>query len=296
MLVPRRLVPSISSLRALEAVDRLGSASAAAEELALTHSAVSRQIKTLEGQLEMPLVFREGAGLKLTPAAREYCETVRTCLRDLSQASLKLRANPTGGSLNLAILPAFGVHWLAPKLRDFATTCPEVSINLSSRLEPIDFQREHYDAAIHYGVRDWHGVHYLHLSEEHVLPLCAPSLLKSAPRSPEDLLNYPLLHLESRPNAWHDWFAHYGVETNSAPGMLIDQFSTMAQAAVHRLGIAVLPLYLAEREIKEGRLVSAFGDPVRAPGDYYLVWPERKHPKPALEKFIQWVTTSVEAG
>ena len=289
MFAPRRLLPSISSLLALEAVDRLGSASAAAEELSLTHSAVSRQIKVLEGQLATPLVLRDGVRLKLTPAAVEYCETVRSSLRDLSRASLKLKANPTGGSLNLAILPAFGMHWLAPKLRHFASACPEVTVNLSSRLQPFEFAREEYDAAIHYGDRDWQGVNYLHIAEEYVLPVCAPGLIESPLTSPEQVLALPLLHLETRPGAWEDWFLRHGLSPRSLPGMLFDQFSTMAQAAAHELGVAILPSYLALSEIERGRLVSAFGEPVQASGNYYLVWPENPPARPALEKFVEWM-------
>ncbi len=290
MFAPRRYLPSISSLLALEAVDRLGSASAAAAELSLTHSAVSRQIKVLEGQLGMPLVLREGARMKPTPAAHDYCDTVRACLRDLSRAFIKLKANPTGGSLNIAILPAFGMHWLAPRLRLFATACPDVTVNLSSRLRPIDFAREEFDAAIHYGGRDWQGVNYLHIAEEHVVPVCAPTLPGSPPRSAGQLLEMPLLHLETRPGAWKDWFEHHGQKTDNLRGMLFDQFSTMAQAAIHELGVAILPTYLAQSEIAAGRLVCAFGDPVKASGDYYLVWPDAPPAKPPLEKFVHWIS------
>lgn len=293
MLAPRRLLPSLSSLLALEALDRLGSASAAAEELNLTHSAISRQIKVMEGQLGMPLVLRDGVRLKLTPAAREYCETVRATLHELSRASIKLKANPLGGSLNLAVLPAFGMHWLAPRLRHFATTCPEVTVNLSSRLRPFDFGREEFDAAVHYGARDWQGVRYLHIAEEYVLPVCAPKILKQPLQSAEQLLELPLLHLETRTSAWENWFAHHKVKPENITGMLFDQFSTMAQAAAHELGVALLPMYLAQGEIEAGRLVPVYGKPVKASGNYYLVWPENPPARPALEKFIEWVGSVV---
>ena len=119
MLLPRRFLPSIASLLALEAVDRLGSATAAAEELSLTQSAISRQLKALEDQMGAQLLLRERKRLQLTPAARDYARQVRGVLSTLATASLKLKANPAGGSLNLAVLPAFGMHWLAPRLKDF---------------------------------------------------------------------------------------------------------------------------------------------------------------------------------
>lgn len=289
MFTQRRFLPSISSLLALEAVDRLGSASAAAVELNLTHSAVSRQIKVLEGQLGTRLVQRAGTRLQLTPAAREYCGKVRGYLRDLSQASLELKANPTGGGLNLAILPAFGMHWLAPRLRDFARAHPEVTVNLSSRLAPFHFDEEGFDAAIHFGNRDWQGVEYLELAREEVVPVCSPGLRAAPLDSAGALLDLPLLHLETRPGAWEQWFAAHGVQVANVPGMLVDQFSTMTQAAVHDLGVALLPSYLADTEIARGTLTVPFGGPSMIEGAYYLVWPGAAPAKPPLAKFVTWL-------
>ena len=294
MFAQRRFLPSISSLLALEAVDRLGSASAAAVELNLTHSAISRQVKVLEEQLGTKLVQRNGVRLKLTPAAKEYCHRVREYLRGLSQASLELKANPAGGGLNLAILPAFGLHWLAPRLRDFARAHPEVTINLSTRLSPFDFNREGFDAAIHFGSRDWQGVDYLRLAEERVVPVCSPALAPERLPSAASLLDLPLLHLETRPDGWQQWLATQGIQVNKVTGMLVDQFSTMTQAAVHDLGVALLPTYLADAEIAKQTLVIPFGGPSVMEGAYYLVWPSEAQVKPPLRKFVAWLreTTS----
>lgn len=294
MFPKRRFLPSISSLLALEAVDRLGSASAAAEELHLTHSAVSRQIKVLEGQLDTRLVQRAGARLQLTQAAQDYCQKVRRYLRELSQASLELKANPSGGGLNLAILPAFGMHWLAPRLRDFARACPEVTVNLSTRLAPFDFSKTTFDAAIHFGKRDWQGVEYLAIACERVLPVCSPRLAPEPFESAEALLELPLLHLETRPGAWDQWFAAHGVEVTSLPGMLVDQFATVTQAAVHDLGVALLPSFLAEVEIAKKTLVAPFGTASEVDEKYYLVWPSDRPLRPPLEKFVGWLHTSLK--
>jgi LysR family glycine cleavage system transcriptional activator len=160
-MLPRRYLPPIPALMALEAVDRLGTASEAAKELSLTQGAISRALQSLEEQLGVPLLIRERQRLRLTPAGRDYVAEVRKALHLLASASITLRANPTGGSLNLAILPAFGMHWLAPRLARFAQTHPEVTINLSTRLRPFDFQGSTFDAAVHYGRQDWPGVDYL---------------------------------------------------------------------------------------------------------------------------------------
>ncbi|OYW47466.1 MAG: LysR family transcriptional regulator, partial [Rhodobacterales bacterium 12-65-15] len=108
-MLPRRYLPALPALLALEAVDRLGTASAAAEELALTQGAISRSLQGLEAQLGVTLLIRERQRLRLTAAGLDYVAEVRKALTLLAAASLSLRANPTGGSLNLAILPAFGM-------------------------------------------------------------------------------------------------------------------------------------------------------------------------------------------
>jgi len=126
MLNPRRFMPPLAHLQAFEAAARLGSVTAAARELHLTQSAVSRQIKGLEELLEVELFVREKQSLHLTPGGTAYARDVREALRKISTASLQLRANPLGGTLSLAILPAFGTRWLAPRLPDFLSKHPGI--------------------------------------------------------------------------------------------------------------------------------------------------------------------------
>ncbi len=291
-MLSRRYLPSMPSLLALEAVDRLGSASAAAEELNLTQSAISRQLQVLEGQMGLSLIIRDKHRLRLTPAAQDYCREIRRTLQALNQASLTLRANPNGGTLNLAILPAFGMHWLAPRLARFAAQHPEVTVNLSTRLQPFDFAISHFDAAIHYGRQDWSGVDYLPLMQEELLAVAAPGLLKAPISQANDILSYPLLQLESRTGDWGRWLAHHGTPNQRPPAMLFDQFATMTQGAIHGLGVALLPLFLIERELAENRLIPAFGPAIPSLGCYYLVWPKDAPPRAS---FRNWITAERDA-
>ena len=288
-MIPRRHLPSMPSLLALEAVDRLGSASAAAAELNLTQGAVSRQLQVLEGQLGLPLIIRDKHRLRLTPAAQDFTREARRALQALAQASLTLRANPNGGALNLAILPAFGMHWLAPRLARFAAHHSEVTVNLSTRLKPFDFAATNFDAAIHYGRQDWPGVDYLPLMEEDLLAVAAPGLLKSPLAAANDILSYPLLQLESRTGDWGRWLAHHGQSGQRPPAMLFDQFATMTQGAIHGLGLALLPLFLIARELAEQRLIPAFGAPIKSLGSYFLVWPKDLPARTPLLSFRNWL-------
>ncbi len=292
MIAPRRFLPSISSLLALEAVDRLGTATAAAEELSLTHSAVSRQLKVLEEQIGVSIFRREGKGLALTASGSAYASSIRESLNEIARASLHIRASGNRTSLNLAVLPAFGMHWLSPRLKQFTAANTDISMNLGTRLSAFDFGREKFDAAIHYGQRDWRGVDYLELAGERVIPACAPTLMETAAVQPHALLELPLLHLESRPGAWEEWFESYGHQVNGLRGMLFDQFSTMTEAAVLGFGVALLPSFLAEIEFQRGRLIPAFGQYQAVSGSYFLVWPSDRAVPASLCKLIKWLEGS----
>ena len=295
-MVPRKLLPSIASLRALEALDRLGSASAVAEELSLTQSAISRQLQALEQQMGADLVLRDRKRLTLTPSAQAYAAEIRDALDRIVQASLRLQVLPEGGTLNLAILPAFGMRWLMPRLPAFTRLHPEVTINMATRLQPFNFATETFDAAIHFGRNDWPGTDSLLLRSERMLPVCAPALAADAARAdPAALLEVPLLHIQTRPQAWKHWFAAQGVDVSGPlAGTMYDQFSTITQAALHGLGVALMPDYLVEADLAAGRLVKAHGEPVEAQGAYYLVWPLARSRDPALTLFRDWLASQAQ--
>ena len=290
MVAPRRFLPSISMLVAFEAVARHESVTTAASELSLTQGAVSRQIQGLEEQLGVSLFEREKKRLRLNLAGSSYAYEIRGALKRIADASLHLRANPDGGTLNLAILPTFGTRWLAPRLADFLAQHTGITVNLSTRLTQFDFGVDGQDAAIQFGEPTWLGAECMALMDELVMPVCAPSLLGAKGiKTAADLLELPLLHLGSRPNAWEQWMRSNEVDFPILRGMLFDQFATMSKAAVYGTGVALLPMFLIERELKEGLLVSAFGEPVASPGCYYLAWPKHKSDYKPLIRFRQWL-------
>ena len=289
MIAPRRFLPSIASLRALEAVERLGSASAAAQELSLTQGAVSRQLQALEKQMGLQMILRDGKKLNLTDPARAYAAETRQALQQIAHASLRLQERPTGGKLNLAILPAFGMRWLMPRLPDFARRFPDITINMGTELVPFNFATQSYDAALHYGSIDWPGTDRLLLRHEKMVPVCAPALADGS-QHPSDVLSHPLMHIQTRPDAWADWLAANDVTApDPFPGTIYDQYSTIIQAALHGLGIALVPDYLAELELASNRLRAPFGPPADARGAYYLVWPRERSADPALKRFRDWL-------
>jgi LysR family glycine cleavage system transcriptional activator len=280
----------MSLLLAFEGVARTGSITAVADELALTQSAVSRQIQALEDQLGATLFLREKKRLKLTSAGQEYASEIREALSKIAQASLALKANPGAGTLNLAILPTFGTRWLAPRLGRFATLHPEVTVHLTTRLQPFDFAGEKLDAAIHFGDTNWPGADHMKLMTETVVPVCSREFRQErAVKAAGDLVRLPLLHLHSRPHAWEHWFEVNGIPASDLTGMVFDQFGAMVQASIHGVGLALLPEFLIEAEINDGRLVHAVNVPIKSIGAYYLVWPRATLQHLPTLKFRTWL-------
>lgn len=298
MELTRRYLPPMPQLTAFESAARLHSFTAAAQELHLTQSAVSRQIRALEDLLGCELFVREKQTVRLSAAGAAYAREVRESLARLGQATLAMRANPQGGVLNLAILPTFGTRWLAPRLPLFLAGHPGVTVNLATRLEPFSFRSEGLDAAIHFGTADWPDAEFEPLMSETAVPACSPQLRRQYRfRKPQDLLSAPLLHVASRPDAWRRWLAAMGVAASaSVPGMRVDQFALAAQAAMAGVGVALLPRFLMREEFDQGRLVPAVDAEVASDERYYLVWPAGRGAHPPLAALRQWLRTQLPPG
>lgn len=296
MLAPRRFLPSLSHLQAFEAAARTGSVTLAARELNLTQSAVSRQIKALEAQLEVELFHRERQTIRLTPGGEAYAREIRDALKKIGTASMNLRANPFGGTLNLAILPTFGTRWLAPRLPSFLAQHPGITLNLMTRLSVFDFALEAMDAAIHFGMGEWRGAETVLLREEYVVPACSPDLLARYQfAAPADVRRAPLLHLTTRPDAWERWLRLHDAPAEHVQGMLFDQFATVAQVARAGLGVALLPTFLIEEELKTGQLVRALDLPMKSAEAYFLAWPVDRAQHPPLIAFRDWILNETAA-
>lgn len=293
MNIPRRFLPSLPALSAFEAASRTGSVTSAAKELNLTQSAVSRQIKALEAQLEISLFRRERQTIQLTAAGHAYAREVRAALMRIGAASLNLRANPSGGTLNVATLPTFGSHWLVPRIGAFLNRHPNIVVNIVTRMTQFDFRSEAIDAAIHFGENNWAAAESALLMGETVVPACSKALKKRfAFKQPKDLRNAPLLHLTDRPDAWEKWLSKYSVDANAVHGMLFDNHAAAAAAAMTDLGVALLPRFLFGAEFDEGRLVMAMDRPLEMQSHYYLVWPRDRTTYPPLSMFRKWLVAT----
>lgn len=287
---PRRDLPATPTLQAFEAVARLGSFTAAAQELSLTQSAVSRQVAALERQLGVALLQRGPRAVVPTPEGADYANAVRAALGQLRHAALALRSSPN--QLTLAILPTFGTRWLMPRLPRFLRRHPDITVHFATRIGQIDLAAQGLDAAIHAGRPDWPGADATLLMDDRVLPCAAPS---GATESPAQIARRPRLALASRPHEWADWCAAHEVTDPGAPQMVFEHFSTLGQACISGLGVALLPGFLFQPELARGELVPL--GPAWANGaGYWLMTPKSARPNPATAAFRDWLLTEVTRG
>lgn len=288
----KSFLPPVADLLAFEAAARHHSISRAADELHLTQSAVSRQIRQLEEQLGVALFHRVRQRIVLTDVGRIYEADVRAALQQMSAATQKVMASAGGGGLlNLAVLPTLGTRWLIPRLGGFVALHPEVTVNFAARSEPFDFAQEPFDAAIHFGAPHWAGAACEYLMHEAVVPVCSPAFAeRHAIRSPDDLAAVVLLQQSTRPMQWAEWFEQAGVAGAPAlRGPRFEQFSMIAQAAVSGLGAALLPSFLVEAEIAAGTLTVLFPQALTSSDAYYLVYAESRAQAPLLRAFRDWI-------
>ena len=284
-------LPSVDALVAFESAARHQSFTRAAAELNLTQGAISRQIRVLEDRLGSSLFQRVRQRVILTDAGRAYLLEVRRILDGLESATLRLMTvGASTNVLNLAVLPAVATHWLLPRLPDFFSKHPSISVNCAIRLSPFDFETDPFDAAFHYGAPIWAGAVVHHLMDEEIVPVCSPAFRTSRRiRRPDDLARIPLLHLTTRPAAWADWFAKANVPAaNAFQGSLFENFAMISKAAMSGLGAALLPTYFVEGELKVGTLV-ALASAQRSKSAYYLVIPETKVGTPHVASFVKWI-------
>ena len=231
------MVPSTSMLIAFEAAARLGSFTRAADQLNQTQGAISRQVAALEKQLGVRLFKRKHKTITLTEVGSSYARDISGILKELRRVTLKAVTQTDNQLLNLAILPTFATKWLIPRLPDFLEKHPTITINFISKLDRFDLTQEDIHAAIHYGLPDWPNCSKEYLMAEQTVPVCSPIFLKqNRIQGPKDLMTLPLLHLESRPEAWSNWFSSYGFSYMEAPVMQFEQFYIMTQAAMTNLG------------------------------------------------------------
>mgnify|MGYP003590441403 CR=1 FL=1 len=284
-----------SALAAFETVYRVLSISLAANELALTQSAVSKKIQLLETFFGQALFVRNAAGLQPTAAAEHLWEKLPPCLDQLEAVMNSLRASRDGGgTLNLAVVPTFASKWLLPRFPTLQESCPALTVNLNVRLDRLEFVGTNLDVGIVFGTPgdDWRNCEYHLIMEEKLVPVCGPSFIQwhGRPNRIEDIKDFTLMHQTTRLDAWHRWFGRHGITVPEIlPGPRFELFSMITEAAKAGLGIALLPELFVAEDIRRRKLIKLFDAEKNPDGAYYLVYPTRKASLPGLKAFKNWL-------
>jgi DNA-binding transcriptional LysR family regulator len=292
----RRKIPSTAALVAFEAAARHQSFTLAGDELALTQSAIGRQIASLEELVGVKLFRRTRRGVALTPAGAQYSRTVRQRLGEVEQDAFELASRGSGGgSIDLGVVPTFATHWLVPRLCRFHAEHPEVYVNLHVRTRPFLFEEAGLDAAIHAGQGGWPGTHADLLMPEPMLVVCAPAMIGRRKRpSPADIASMPLIQMTTRPDAWRRWFRAYGIAAEGdLAGPRVELFSMAVQAAIYGLGAALVPEYVVQDELQRGLLSSPMRGSSASGLAYFFIYPEGNESPVPLLHFRDWLMREV---
>ena len=293
----RRKIPSIQALLCFEAAARHESYTRAAQELALSQSAVTRQVAQLEDFLQTRLFRRTRHGVSLTPAGQDYARHIGQRLDAIERDTRDIMSGQGGGGvIHLAVVPSFATHWLIPRLSDLARVHPDITVHIETRTRPFLFADGVMDAALYAGtpaqVANWPGTRADVLMEEEVVPVCSPELLRAhrAPLSAQALARLPLLQQSTRPEGWRHWFDAMGVQAPEAlAGPRFELFSMLAVAAKHGLGVALMPRLLIAGELARGELAVACERPLRGQRHYCFITPTQTPERAVVTRFRAWL-------
>src|SRR5262245_10430447 len=236
-------LPPLIAVRYFEVAARHLSFTRAAQELHVTHSAISHQIKALEEWLGVPLFRRLNRSLVLTEAGQSYARPVREALEKLGEASRALRSREQTGSLTVSVMPSFAAKFLVPRLGGFRRAHPDIDVRISASERLVDFAREDVDVGIRYGRGNWPGLRVDRLVRVNIFPVCSPQLRAGPPPivAPADLLQHTLMHDSDWPESmWARWLSIAGVKAEQLkPSLSFNYSSLMIQAAIDGLGVAL---------------------------------------------------------
>lgn len=293
--IQRRYLPSHSVLRSFECAARHQSFTLAAEELHLTQSAISRQVKELEDMVGTGLFRRAGRRVLLTKAGQTLANELAIDLENIHQTIMRaVSAGRQGTALRIATLPGFASRWLIPRLPEFSAQHPHIELSLSTRLKPFDMDTEHFDLAVHFGSNDWPDTDMKELCSETMIAVSSPEFKKQYKVNKLDkLVNAPLLHMETRPMVWKQFFQQSKLDDDmTLSGRYFDQYSMIIAGAVASLGAALIPTYLIEREIASGTLVQLGETSITTNNSYYLVTPSNCQ-NDDVDLLCNWMKDSV---
>ena len=291
-------LPPLTALRAFDAAARHMSFQRAADELNVTPAALSFQIKSLEDHLGQPVFRRLNRAVELTEIGRLLVPGTRDGFAALTAAWRNARRASDSSAITVTAGPAITAKWLAPRMFAFVNAHPDIELRFSATLRLVDFDRDDVDIAIRFGNSSDDGLFSRAIIREWVTPMAAPEVAATL-KTPEDLLNAPLLHQDDiaflKPSIqWPAWFKAAGLGTPELTGPRFSQADHALDSALAGAGVVMGRKSLAVRDLLEGRLVMPFDLTLTTEAHYRLVCPLGAEKRPHIHAFLEWIEGEVE--
>ncbi|MCH8617710.1 transcriptional regulator GcvA [Undibacterium sp. TS12] len=288
-----RRLPNLAALRAFEAAARHQNFSRAAEEIHLTHGAISHQVRALEEELGVALFIRHGKRITITADGEQFAAKIRQALQELSDAADMLKSRNQQKRLGITALPSFAARWLSPRLGRFIEHYPDLEVSLQSSSHLTDYNRESIDIGIRFGLGNYPGMVSELLMGDYYYPVASPNFHDGhLPQTPAELASMQLLRCDGEP--WEPWFRAAGLD-NEEPGsgLIFQDSSMLARAAVDGQGIALGRHIIVQPDIKAGLLKRLFDIDIPCEVAYYLVYPPEALLRPQVKAFREWLLEEI---
>ena len=292
-----RRLPPLNALKMFEASARNLSFSGASEELFVTPSAVSHQVKTLENFLGVELFHRSNRKVTLTPQGEQYLASVKHAFDEIEMATQRLSATQGASVVQISVAPNFLIRWLMPRMSRFRALFPDVELQINASMGLLDFNRTSTDMAVYYGNGEWDDIEVEFLRKVMLVPVCGPGLLQTGPplEKPSDLANHTLIYVSKRTWEWDNWLKKAGVEFITPKGsMQLSSSQLTTAAAQENLGVALTDQTLISREIESGKLVVPFDIPLDTKKAFYLVYRKHRPLTKGMEAFRNWLMDELQ--
>lgn len=291
---------SLKGLQAFEAAYMHGSFAGAAQELSITASAVSHAIQTLEEALGTLLFERARRGVAPTAAGIRLYEVIR---QSFSAMDDELRAlldrSDKQQVVTIQCAPSFAAIWIMPRLPAFLRANPGLDVRLWAVHQPPDFSHGGVDVAVTYGRPTASaGVHVEPVSQrERYLPVCSPTLVEGwpLPLAPQDIENFYLIQNDVSLTSWDEWIGRFAPGCNNpVRGLRLDRAFMTLSAAENGLGMCIESSVLVQEYLRQGRLVSPFGECAIEATGHYMAVPKSKESLQAVKTVVDWVRGFME--
>ncbi|MEO1562709.1 MAG: LysR substrate-binding domain-containing protein [Pseudomonadota bacterium] len=290
---------NLNQLRTFEVAARRLSFKDAADELNVTHAAVSHQVKALEADLGKPLFLRKPRRVELTQTGTILFGKLNRIFNDLADALSGLNEAEMSGSLNLSVAPFFGNRILLPRLERFHRCHPNITICAQMESSMTDFRKSDLDAAIRYGPGGWPDLDAVKLNNDRNVPVCVPALIEGeqVPLAVERIASLPLAKVKNRDKDWIDWFASLGYDPQTPLTFLTYENRARAiDLAFSGHGVALADIDLVRDDLALGNLIQVHPHSLVCQNAMWVVWPKTDYPDPRLALFAEWLRADLQSS